>query len=206
MPRAFCSPTRCNSCACLRRPPSRPANWSSSSCRPTKARASSATSPAGRYRSPTCAPPSGGRGSFPPPSRPGSLRCTPSRCGPQASCWVPSACSALGRGELNEADLLVAQTLAHIACVAILQEHPPTPDIVLPRLRSRARQPRRRRAGQGFPARKPRRIGRGRLPAVADLRPRQCQHLTDVARRLISDRIARPGLLAALSDLAAAPR
>ena len=30
-------------------------------------------------------------------------------------------------GELNDADLLVAQTLAHIACVAILQEHPPTP-------------------------------------------------------------------------------
>ena len=26
-------------------------------------------------------------------------------------------------GELNEADLLVGQTLAHIACVAILQEH-----------------------------------------------------------------------------------
>jgi hypothetical protein len=28
-------------------------------------------------------------------------------------------------GELNDADLLVAQTLSRIACVAILQEHPP---------------------------------------------------------------------------------
>ena len=28
-------------------------------------------------------------------------------------------------GELNDADRLVAQTLAHIACVAILQEHAP---------------------------------------------------------------------------------
>ena len=39
-------------------------------------------------------------------------------------------------GELNEADLLVGQTLAHIACVAILQEHPPTPSTVIPQLRS----------------------------------------------------------------------
>ena len=31
-------------------------------------------------------------------------------------------------GELNDADLLVAQTLAHIACVAIMQERAPTPD------------------------------------------------------------------------------
>lgn len=30
-------------------------------------------------------------------------------------------------GELNQADLLVGQTLTHVACVAILQEHPPTP-------------------------------------------------------------------------------
>lgn len=39
-------------------------------------------------------------------------------------------------GELNEADLLVAQTLAHIACVAILQEHSPTPASVIPHLRA----------------------------------------------------------------------
>ena len=39
-------------------------------------------------------------------------------------------------GELNQADLLVAQTLAHIATVAILQEHPKTPVTVLSHLRS----------------------------------------------------------------------
>jgi ANTAR domain len=39
-------------------------------------------------------------------------------------------------GELSEADRLVAQILAHIACVAILQEHAPTPSTVMPRLRS----------------------------------------------------------------------
>ncbi|MDP9165966.1 MAG: GAF and ANTAR domain-containing protein [Actinomycetota bacterium] len=39
-------------------------------------------------------------------------------------------------GELNAADLLVGHTLAHIACVAILQEHAPTPHTVQPTLRS----------------------------------------------------------------------
>src|SRR5947209_5992456 len=39
-------------------------------------------------------------------------------------------------GALNKADLLVAQTLTHIACVALLQEDPPTPSSVIPRLRS----------------------------------------------------------------------
>jgi GAF domain-containing protein len=35
-------------------------------------------------------------------------------------------------GALNDADLLVGQTLAHIASVAILQEHPHTPSTVMP--------------------------------------------------------------------------
>ena len=37
-------------------------------------------------------------------------------------------------GELGDADLLVAHTLAHLACVAILPEHPSTAVSVLPRL------------------------------------------------------------------------
>lgn len=41
-----------------------------------------------------------------------------------------------GAGELNEADRLVAQTLAHIACVAILQEPSPTPASVAPDVRA----------------------------------------------------------------------
>ena len=40
------------------------------------------------------------------------------------------------RAALTDADLLVGQTLAHIACVAILQERAPTPSTVMPRLRS----------------------------------------------------------------------
>lgn len=39
-------------------------------------------------------------------------------------------------GELTDADQLLAQTLAHIACVAILQEHSPTPATIVPPLRA----------------------------------------------------------------------
>ena len=74
-------------CACWPPPLSRPGNWSCFNYRPTKARASTATTPANRSRSPTCPPTrSAGRGSSPPRSTPASPRCTLSRCARQASC------------------------------------------------------------------------------------------------------------------------
>ena len=39
-------------------------------------------------------------------------------------------------GELDAADLLVGRSLAHVASVAIVQQHPPTPATVLPHLRT----------------------------------------------------------------------
>ena len=108
-------------------------------------------------------------------------------------------------GELNEADLLVAQTLAHIACVAILQEHPPTPDTVMPQLRSAL-------AGRVVVEQ-----AKGFLRESLDVSVEDAfrllrtyarasgQHLTDVARRLMTDRDARPELVAALAELATAP-
>ncbi len=39
-------------------------------------------------------------------------------------------------GTLSDADLLVAHSLAHVACVALLQEHPRTPESVLAPLQS----------------------------------------------------------------------
>jgi hypothetical protein len=108
-------------------------------------------------------------------------------------------------GELSRSDLLVGQTLAHIACVAILQEHPPTPDTVMPRLRSALASRVVIEQAKGFL--------RGSLDVSVEDAFRLLrtyarandQHLTDVARRLMSDRGARPQLLAALSELAAAP-
>jgi hypothetical protein len=109
-------------------------------------------------------------------------------------------------GELNEPDLLVSQTLAHIACVAILQEHPPTPVTVMPRLRSVLAGRVVVEQAKGFL--------RERLDVSVEEAFRllrtyarvQGQHLTNVARRLITDRASQPELVAAFSELANAPR
>ncbi len=131
-----------------------PRTWSCSSCRPTKAPAWTATPPANPSPSPTSKPrPSAGRGSFPPRSTPASPPCTPSRCARPASCWARSACSAPAPASSTTPTGSSAQTLAHIACVAILQEHAPTPVDRDAAAALRAGQPRRRRAGQGLPAR-----------------------------------------------------
>jgi GAF domain-containing protein len=108
-------------------------------------------------------------------------------------------------GELIEADLLVGQTLAHIACVAILQEHPPTPATVMPQLRS------------ALTNRVIVEQAKGLLREMLDLSVEEAfnllrtyarvngEHLTDVARRLVTDRYSRPMLVGELAELVAAP-
>jgi transcriptional regulator with GAF, ATPase, and Fis domain len=103
-------------------------------------------------------------------------------------------------GELSEADRLVAQTLAHIACVAILQEHAPTPSTVMPQLRA------------ALASRVVVEQAKGFLREILDVSVEDAfavlrsyarangEHLTDVARRLITDRHARPVLVAAISE------
>jgi hypothetical protein len=73
-------------------------------------------------------------------------------------------------GALSDADLLVGQTLAHIACVAILQADEIDRDATAT---FGARQPRGGGAGQGFPSRTSRRVRRGGVQAAAHLRPQQ---------------------------------
>jgi hypothetical protein len=109
-------------------------------------------------------------------------------------------------GALSDADLLVAQTLAHIASVAILQEHPPTPATVMPQLRNAMTSRILVEQAKGF------------LRETLDVSVEQAfqllrgyartngEHLTDVARRLMTDRRSRPVLIAALSEFASAPR
>jgi hypothetical protein len=108
-------------------------------------------------------------------------------------------------GALSDADLLVAQTLAHIASVAILQEHPPTPATVMPQLRNALTSRIHVEQAKGF------------LRETLDVSVEQAfqllrgyartngEHLTDVARRLMTDRRSRPVLIAALSEFASAP-
>ena len=105
-------------------------------------------------------------------------------------------------GELDDADRLVAQTLAHIACVAILQEHAPTPSTVMPQLRSALASRVIVEQAKGFL--------RETLDVSVDEAFRLLrsyarangEHLTDVARRLMTDRHARPVLVSAIGEFA----
>jgi hypothetical protein len=108
-----------------------------------------------------------------------------------------------GPGELNEADLLVGQTLTRIASVAILQEHPPTPFTVVPQLRSALTNHVIVEQAKGL------------LRQLLDVSVEEAfqllrtyardngDHLTDVARRLMSDRYSRLLIVAELTELSA---
>ena len=108
-------------------------------------------------------------------------------------------------GELTKADLLVGQTLTHSACVAILQEHAPTPSTDMPQLRSALTSRVIVEQAKGFL--------RERLDVSVEeafnlLRTYarvHGEHLTDVSRRLIADRFSRAILVAELAELVAAP-
>jgi GAF domain-containing protein len=105
-------------------------------------------------------------------------------------------------GQLSESDLLVGQTLAHIACVAILQEHPPTPATVIPQLRSALTSRIVVEQAKGFLRE---RLDISVEEAFSLLRRyarTHSEHLTDVSRQLMSDPGARPALLQKMSQLA----
>jgi hypothetical protein len=105
-------------------------------------------------------------------------------------------------GELNEADRLVGQTLAHIACVAILQGHAPTPSTVIPQLHSALTRRIVVEQAKGF------------LRAYLDVSVDEAfsllrryarthgDHLTDVARQLMAEPSSRPALLERMTELA----
>jgi GAF domain-containing protein len=105
-------------------------------------------------------------------------------------------------GELNDADLLVGQTLAHIACVAILQEHATTPASVFPRLRSALTSPIVVEQAKGF-LRECMDVSVedafGLLRGYARSRG---EHLTEVCRRLITEPEARSQIMAGMTHSA----
>jgi hypothetical protein len=108
-------------------------------------------------------------------------------------------------GELTEADLLVGQTLTHIACVAILQEHPPTPSTVMPQLRSALTSRVIVEQAKGFLREMLDVSVEEAFSLLRTYARAQGEHLTDVSRRLMSDRYSRSMLVAALAELAAGP-
>ena len=105
-------------------------------------------------------------------------------------------------GNLNDADLLAGQTLAHIACVALLQEHAPTPSTVLPQLRA------------ALASRVVVEQAKGFLRETLDVTVEDAfallrayaratgEHLSDVARRLMTDRHGRPVLVSDITEFA----
>jgi GAF domain-containing protein len=105
-------------------------------------------------------------------------------------------------GALSKSDLLLGQTLAHVACVAILQEHAPTPATVIPQLRAALTHRIVVEQAKGFL--------RERFDISVDdafsLLRRYARahgdHLTDVARQLMADPGARPALLHKMTQLA----
>jgi GAF domain-containing protein len=106
-------------------------------------------------------------------------------------------------GELNNADLFVAQTLAHTACVALLQQHPATPASVLPHLKTALTSRIVVDQAKGFLSQ---RLDVPVEDAFALLRRyarTHDDHLTAVARRLISEPDARPAILDAITRSAA---
>jgi GAF domain-containing protein len=105
-------------------------------------------------------------------------------------------------GELNSKDLLVGQTLAHVATVAILQEHAPTADAVLPRLRGALTSQVVVEQAKGFL--------RAQLDVSIDDAFRLLRayagmhniHLSELARRLVSEPDSRADILAGMPQLA----
>jgi hypothetical protein len=105
-------------------------------------------------------------------------------------------------GELSQSDLLVGQSLAHVACVAILQEHPPTPATVIPPLRSALTHRIVVEQAKGF-LREHFDIS---VDEAFSLLRRYARtygdHLTDVARQLMTEPSSRPALLESMTELA----
>lgn len=105
-------------------------------------------------------------------------------------------------GELNEADLVVAHSLAHVASVAIVQGHAPTPEAVLPQLSRALASSVVVEQAKGFVRE---RLDLNVSDAFALLRRYSKQsdtHLSEVARQLVSEPAARPRIMSTLTELA----
>jgi hypothetical protein len=108
-------------------------------------------------------------------------------------------------GELNEADLLVGQALTHIACVAILQGDPPTPSTVMPQLRSALTSRVIVEQAKGFLRETLNVSVEEAFRLLRTYARGSGEHLTDVARKLMTDRGSRQLLVVELAELRAGP-
>lgn len=105
-------------------------------------------------------------------------------------------------GELNEADLLVGRSLAHVASVAIVQEHPPTAEAVWPHLRSALASRLVVEQAKGFVREQLDVTVAEAFTLLRRYAATSATHLTYVARQLMWHPDAQPAIIAALGDLA----
>ena len=108
-------------------------------------------------------------------------------------------------GDLNHADQLLAQTLAHVACVAILHDHDLAPGSLHQRLSAALASRVVVEQAKGFLRE---RLGVSVHDAFALLRGyarAYGEHLTEVSRRLMFEPEARPAIEAAIRRAASGP-
>jgi hypothetical protein len=106
-------------------------------------------------------------------------------------------------GALNDADLLVARTLAHVACVAVLQEHAPTPATVGPPLQAALNRRVVVEQAKGFLRETMNISVEDAFTLLRNYAREHGEHLSDVARTLMTDRYSRPVLVSALTAMKA---
>jgi GAF domain-containing protein len=108
-------------------------------------------------------------------------------------------------GELSGSDLLVGKTLAHVASVAILQGHPLTPATVMPQLQSALTSRIFVEQAKGFLCESLDISIEQAFRLLRSYARTNSEHLSDVARRLMTDREGRPPLLASIAEFASTP-
>lgn len=108
-------------------------------------------------------------------------------------------------GELNDADQLLAQTLAHIACVTIVQEHAPTPATVLPRLRAALSSRVLIEQAKGFLRERLTMSVEEAFTVLRRYARTDGEHMTEVARRLLTVREDRDAILDRMRQLTSSP-
>ncbi|MBJ7384206.1 MAG: GAF and ANTAR domain-containing protein [Mycolicibacterium sp.] len=104
-------------------------------------------------------------------------------------------------GRLNDADLLVARTLAHVACVAVLQERAPTPATVGPPLQAALNRRIVVEQAKGFLRETLNVSVEEAFTLLRDYAREHGQHLSDVAETLMIHRDGRPVLVSALAAM-----
>ncbi len=105
-------------------------------------------------------------------------------------------------GALNDADLLVGRSLAHIASVAIVQEHPPAAQAVYPQLRTALARRVVVEQAKGF-LRERLDVSIARAFVLLRRYARTSNtHLSEVARQLMSEPAARPAIIETIRRMA----